>query len=245
LGRWDKAIADSTQVVELAPGDVVSWRERAHAHAVLAQWDKAAADSAKAVELNPDNGAEWWMECAAYHLQAGDTAAYRTDCQQMLQRFGDTKDPIIAHRVALSCLLIPHAVADEKLVLQLAEQSVAGAPDNHWCRITRGVALYRAGHQEAAADLGRLAKTWPEDPYAGPAADGGPLLTWLVLAMAHHRLGHTEEARRWLDKAVQRMDRESAAREIGALRQQSHVWAMCLVLRQEAARALGVEKKKD
>jgi len=29
------------------------------------------------------------------------------------------------------------------------------------------------------------------------------LLTYFYLAMAHHRLGHAEEARRWLDKAVQ------------------------------------------
>ena len=29
------------------------------------------------------------------------------------------------------------------------------------------------------------------------------LSTWFYLAMAHHRLGHAEEARRWLDRVVQ------------------------------------------
>jgi len=29
------------------------------------------------------------------------------------------------------------------------------------------------------------------------------LLTYFYLAMAHHRLGHAEEARRWLEKAIQ------------------------------------------
>jgi tetratricopeptide (TPR) repeat protein len=210
---------------------------RAHAHAVLAEWAKAADDSAKAVELQPDN-ALWWMERACYHLQAGDAAAYRSACQQMLERFGQTKNPLMAHRIALSCLLTPPAVNDDKLVLQLAEQSVAGAPDNPWCSITLAAALYRATQFEAAAELGLLVKTWPEDPYADAGADGGPLLTWLVLAMAHHHLGHTEEARGWLDRAAQRMDRESSAKEIGPLRQQSHVWAMCSVLRQEAQKLL-------
>jgi hypothetical protein len=29
------------------------------------------------------------------------------------------------------------------------------------------------------------------------------LYTWYFLAMAHHRLGHADVARRWLDKALQ------------------------------------------
>ena len=29
------------------------------------------------------------------------------------------------------------------------------------------------------------------------------LCTWFFLAMAHHRLGHADEARRWLEKATQ------------------------------------------
>jgi serine/threonine protein kinase/tetratricopeptide (TPR) repeat protein len=239
LRQWDKAIADFTKAIEVDPKLALVRCHRGRAYAVLAQWDKAAADSVKAVELNPDaNGAWWWQERAAYHLQAGDRAAYRTTCLQMLERFGRTKDPIIAHRIALSCLLIPQAVADEKLVWELAEQSLAGAPGDPWSLIALGMALYRGGQFEEAVHWGLIVKTWPEDPYGGAGADGGPLLTWLVLAMAHHRLGHTEEARRWLDKAVRRMDKESAAKEIGPLRQQSHVWAMCLVLRREAQELL-------
>jgi tetratricopeptide (TPR) repeat protein len=239
LKHWDKAIADYSKVIELNPKDAWARYNRAHSHAVLGEWDKAAADSDKAVELNPDNGAWWWQERGSYHLQAGDTAGYRLACKQMLERFGDTKDPIIAHRVALSCVLLPKAVDDEKLVLQLAEQSVKGAPDDQWCPITLGAAQYRAGQFEAVADLGLMVKSWwPENPYATPGVDGGPLLTWLILATAHHRLGHIEEARRWLDKAVQRMDKESAAKEVGPLRQQSHVWAMCLLWRREAEELL-------
>jgi len=255
LGKWDQAISDHTRATELIsklPGSrhqasySLPWHNRAYCYAVLGQWDKAAADSAKAVELReaqeaqPTGGrlmvsiGEWWMERASYHVQAGDIAAYRTDCQQMLDRFGQTKEPLIAQQIALSCLLIPQAVRNEKLVLRLAEQSVAGTPDAQWCVITLGAALYRAGQFEAAADVGSFVNSWPEDPYASIGADGGPVLTWLVLAMTHHHLGHAEEARRWLDKAVRRMDQENAAKDIGPLRRQCHVWAMCLALRKEA-----------
>ena len=160
--------------------------------------------------------------------------ATKRPAQGMLERFGQTQNPIFAHQVALSCLLIPRPPRDQKLPVQLAELGAAGAPQKHWCLIARGAALYRAGQFEAAVTQLRLVlKTWPENPYAHPGADGGPIFTWLFLAMAHHRLGHAEDARLWLNKAVQRMDQELSEKKIGPLRR-SHVWAMCLVLRREA-----------
>ncbi len=242
LKQWDKALAAYSKAIELhtkaieaPPKNARAWINRGHVYAIVGQWDKAAADLVQAVQLDPDNDAWWWEELAAYHLQAGDSAAYRTACKQMLERFSRTKNPIIAHRVALSCLLIPQADKDEKLVQQLAQQSAAGRPHDVWCLITLGAALYRAGQFEAAVrQLELTRKRWPEDPYKGAGPGGGPVLSWLVLAMAHHRLGHADQARRWLDKAAQTMDKESAATVIGPLRQESHVWAMCLVLRHEA-----------
>jgi tetratricopeptide (TPR) repeat protein len=229
------AIREYSRAIELDDADADGWRGRSHVYAVLAQWGKAAADSAKAVQLNPDNDAWWWLELASYHVQAGNRSAYRSVCAQMLKRFERTENPIVAHRVALSCVLIARAVQNEKLVMKLAEQSARGAPDKVWCPITLGAALYRAGQfKSAMGHLERTLKRWPEDPYAAEGPGGAPLLSWLILAMAHHNLGHTENARRWLDKAVQRMDKEEAAKKPGALRQESHVWAMCLVLRREA-----------
>ena len=57
---------------------------------------------------------------------------------------------------------------------------------------TLGAALYRAGRFELA--ISRLndaihARSGLEDP-----------LDWPFLAMAHHRLGHRDEAGRWLDR---------------------------------------------
>jgi serine/threonine protein kinase/regulator of sirC expression with transglutaminase-like and TPR domain len=236
LGQWDQALADYAEAIELDPKDVKAWHDRGHAFAVLGQWGNAADDMDKVLDQN-DTAA--WMELASYRLQAGNTAGYQKACAGMLERFGQTQNPIFAHQIALSCLLTPRTAGDQKLPVQLAELGAARAPEEIWCPITRGAALYRAGQFEAAATQLRLVlKTWPENPYARPGADGGPLLTWLFLAMAQHRLGHAEDARLWLNKAVQRMDQELGEKNIGPLRQQSHVWAMCLVLRREAARVL-------
>jgi WD40 repeat protein/tetratricopeptide (TPR) repeat protein len=61
-----------------------------------------------------------------------------------------------------------------------------------------GAALYRAGRLEEAAE--RLNEAVRASGGDGTYAD------WLFLAMTHQRLGHGEEARRWLDKAVRWMD---------------------------------------
>ncbi|HEV3260898.1 MAG TPA: hypothetical protein VG013_28865, partial [Gemmataceae bacterium] len=70
----------------------------------------------------------------------------------------------------------------------------------------------------------------------------GQVVNWLVLAMAHHRLGHADEARRWLDKADQwikkateELPRGDAGMFVGM---HVHDWLACLVLYQEAKAVL-------
>jgi hypothetical protein len=65
------------------------------------------------------------------------------------------------------------------------------------------------------------------------------VLTWILLTLADHGRGEGEQARLWLAKAVQWMDREMSENNVGALRKQSQVWAMCQVLRGEAESVFG------
>ena len=60
-----------------------------------------------------------------------------------------------------------------------------------------GGALYRAGRFEEAVERLAEATELSSDPYRT-----NMLCTWFFLAMAHHRLGHADEAHRWLDKAM-------------------------------------------
>src|SRR5262249_13695372 len=138
-----------SQLIELNPKDWRRWADRGLLHALLGQWDKAAADTGKAIDLWRTDDI-LWMRHAVFLLRVGDIKGYRQACKEMIERFGQTKHPIVAHRVAWTCLLLPDAVSDQKLLMTLAKRSVDGAPGNPWCRITLGIALYRADRFEQA-----------------------------------------------------------------------------------------------
>jgi hypothetical protein len=68
---------------------------------------------------------------------------------------------------------------------------------------------------------------------------------WLLVAIAHHRLGHSDEARHWLEKAERWLDADTTAkRTVG---EQNVPWANILplhLLREEAkALVLGSGKR--
>ena len=72
----------------------------------------------------------------------------------------------------------------------------------------------------------RVDPKWPAVP-----------VNWLVLAMAHHRLGHAKEARQWLDKAVDAIDKDRMATSAKANTNPGmhpHDWLVWLLLRREA-----------
>jgi hypothetical protein len=58
---------------------------------------------------------------------------------------------------------------------------------------TLGIALYRAGRFEEA--IQRL-----EEAIQARGGGQGHPEDWPFLAMAHHRLGHRDQARRWLER---------------------------------------------
>jgi hypothetical protein len=82
---------------------------------------------------------------------------------------------------------------------------------------TPGAARYRVGHLEQA--IGRRFESVRAD------RDEGSSLDRAFLAMGHHRLGHREEARRWLDRLraykTDTMDSSWAGREIDLLRHEA------------------------
>jgi hypothetical protein len=69
---------------------------------------------------------------------------------------------------------------------------------------TLGAALYRAGRPAEA--IGRL-----EEEIRARGDQSGPR-DWAFLALAHHRLGHRAEARRWLDRLREHRPSEDPAR---------------------------------
>jgi tetratricopeptide (TPR) repeat protein len=76
----------------------------------------------------------------------------------------------------------------------LAETAVRQAPKEAWRLYVLGLAYDRAGRYDDAIRV--LMQSIEADPRWHATA-----LNWPVLAMAHLRLGHAAEARRWLERA--------------------------------------------
>ncbi len=86
---------------------------------------------------------------------------------------------------------------DYSLPITLAERAVDLAPKDVFNLKNLGAVLYRAGRlDEALAKLNE----------AEPTHDGNssPAYTWYFLAMTHDRLGNSEEAQQWYEKAAAR-----------------------------------------
>jgi tetratricopeptide (TPR) repeat protein len=109
---------------------------------------------------------------------------------------------------------------DPAEAVRLAKRAVELGRGDAWN--TLGAAYYRTGDWEAA--VAALEKSVQ-------LRGGGDSFDWFFLAMAHGRLGHQEEARKWYDKAAQWMEknqpRDEELRRFDA----------------EAAELLGLKKK--
>lgn len=191
LGQWDKVIADYTKAMSLEPGNGEHWKRRGKAYNELGQFERATLDFLKAAELKPNDAPIWYWQALA-QLGAGQIEEYHETCAAMLQRFGQTEDPSSANWVAWTCVLLPETVKDLDKVVLLAEKAAESEETNGGYHQTLGAVLYRAGRfDESIEKLNELTA------YTS---------TWFFMAMAHHKLGHFDESRKWLDQAVKRTE---------------------------------------
>jgi predicted Zn-dependent protease len=179
-----------------------------------------------------------WYHVALLRLRLAGLKEYRRLCEDMVKHFGEAVDAPRADVIAWTCALAPNAVTDVGLPVRLAERAWAANPRSYAYARTLGAALYRAGRfDEAVRQLDRATALQKDTPVA-----------WLLLALAHDRLGHKTEARRFLDQAGERIDRffrekSRTAPELTAWDQLP--WTERLVvqlLRREAAERIGEPK---
>jgi serine/threonine protein kinase/Flp pilus assembly protein TadD len=167
-------------------------------YARCGDWEQAAADFAAAFEEMPPEDPMAWFEHAYLRLQVGDIEGYRKVCVRMRERFGDSARPDEIALLAHAAVLAPGSLGDATAVLRLAEQrnrlNAAVAGHDIWSAHVLGLAHYRAGQADkAVACLSKAANDHPDWQFQA--------FNWLVLSMAHHRLGHAAEARQWFDTA--------------------------------------------
>jgi len=180
------------------------WVRHAEAYLEIGQTGKAAADLTRAAVLKRHDYLVF-LYAAEAQLAAGDSRGYRRTCAHLLREFAATKDPEAALWCAWSCVLGVNSAADARRAVRLAQQAVGSGPRDFRALLTLGAAQFRTGDAQAAVRQLTLAAS-------PPAGFTSPAYSPYFLAMAHYRLGHQGEARRWLKEAL-RITRQHLAAE--------------------------------
>jgi WD40 repeat protein/tetratricopeptide (TPR) repeat protein len=236
LGRFRLSVTDEPTALE-ATALRLDLREVAEAQAALSryylrqsQWDKAAAEYARADWSRPLGGEA--IAYAGLFLMRGDSEGYSRFSQGMIQRLAQSEAPSDAYILARTCTLGRKSPVDPARAVGWANQAVAGyqAP---WCVHVLGLAQYRAGQFDQALQSFTKAnvKAWPDWE-----------LNWFGLALVHHHLGHTDEARSCLDKGIEWLKREGPPRPEGPGSAYSLDWLEALLLRQEAEELMKIKR---
>jgi serine/threonine protein kinase/Flp pilus assembly protein TadD len=246
-GRLDEALAAYQEVLRRKPGllaqavvnnlawDFLACDPKARDPRRVARFAEQALAQLPPTAYNPNP--ELLAGHAPLLLLADDTDTFRRHCERLLEKLGNTIYPRTAYLVARICSLAPGAAPDPARVVQIAERAVRTEPVAHHLHAL-GLAHYRAGQfDEAIKQLQRSAEgKW-----------NGRVASWLVLAMAHQRLGHADEARRWFDLAVRWIAKnglEAPGGSVDPLRSlHPHDALACLVLRREAETLLGLQPR--
>src|SRR5262249_773471 len=104
------------------------------------------------------------------------------------------------------CALDDRAEVDPKQLVKWAKQ-LDPAIDDAWVHHILALAYYRAGRFDEA--LAHANKSNTEEAWLARNSN------WPILPMAHHRLGHATEARKWLEQANRELhERSPLARSI-------------------------------
>ncbi len=235
---WAGAVEHLDRLISAEPEGHALLVRRGLAHAELEHVHEAARDL-DPPKLRPIDGFYVWYRAALLHLAEGDRQGYRAACASLLRLFGGPEasgEP--AHFTAWCCALAPDAVADFAPALVLAQRNLAEQPYDLMALQTAGAALYRADrYREAVARLDQ-ARALPENNKFTP------IYAVLFLAMAHHRLGHAEEARQWLEEAASRIDKAVAEHDHGTTPLPFQRRLTLRILRQEATDLLGTAASK-
>jgi tetratricopeptide (TPR) repeat protein len=139
----------------------------------------------------------FWEELWRLHFQAilclasGHVEEYCHLCERLRDQYTqDLNNPPVASLVAGACGLAPEGTRDPALLVRMVERALNAqrhkpTPQDLYLL---GLVYYRAGRFEEAVRC-----------LSDPAFEQGK--SCVLLAMALHRTGHVEEARKWLAKA--------------------------------------------
>jgi uncharacterized protein (TIGR03067 family) len=189
-GEYPLALRACQAVLQVNERSLDAFYIQSNARAMLRQWDLAASDYVKAAALGRLPRTSVLFTQAGCLLAAGDRVGYRKLCARMMKLTSTVQKADEQCHIARTCLLSVDSGISPAEMVRLA-QRVVKSVRTPWLLHALGLAHYRSGQFELA--IQRLHEVqWRARP-----------TSWLILAMAHHRLGHASEAYRWLDWACQ------------------------------------------
>jgi tetratricopeptide (TPR) repeat protein len=237
-GKRSEAETEFLEALRSGQGQAEIHSAMGHAYAHAGEWEKAATAFGGVVELKPRDPWPRFSQ-AAYALAGGDGHGYRRTCAEALKLFGEAKEPGHAYITIRAAVLAPDAVPDPALLVQLTKKAMKETRTAYWL-FTLGMAHYRAAQFNDA--LARLEEAVRVDP----TWTHRTCVTGLALALVHHRLGHEEQAREWLERTVEQLERSKHAKW-PAVHFPTHPadWVTCVILRKEAEGLMGKAPVKN
>jgi WD40 repeat protein len=181
----EPASAPAPILARVEGADAIAEAVGARAELIAGNWDAAAAAYARAVGKESDDPLIWHRHLL-FRLRAGDLAGYRTGCAALISRFSREERRRSIATEAWACAIGPDALADWAPLVPAALVAVKHRPDDVELRMVLGAVLLRAGRAREA--ITALEESVRRNGHDGNAFD------WLFLAMAHHRLGHAQQA---------------------------------------------------
>jgi tetratricopeptide (TPR) repeat protein len=197
-GQWSATIAAADDALKVNENSLIRGL-RAEAILLSGDWNQARAEYQKVLNVNEP------LLRASYYQYAEDPKGYHEMCEKLMADVNiETLPPLFANNAAWMCVLGPDALSDYTKPRLLAEKAVKAVPpeDRPNNLNTLGAVLYRMGRNQDAIDRLMEADKQQPNPF-----------NWVFLAMAHHRLGHQEEARRLLTRLQERIQETFASKE--------------------------------
>ncbi|MEY2396172.1 MAG: eukaryotic-like serine/threonine-protein kinase, partial [Acidobacteriaceae bacterium] len=203
---------------------------RGHLLAQSGEWKAAAVEFNKAIEMEPTNHG-LYLALGPLLVQSGDGERYNGFCERVLQRFTTTNDPIVAERMAKSCLLLALPGPSQDAIAKMADAALA-AGTNHWAfcylQFCKGLSEYRQGRFENA-------RRWMHEALTHTGEDATrDVEAYMLLAMASHRLNQFDEARAAFTKGLGVAAASLPPRSSGNLGESWHDVLIADILTQEA-----------
>lgn len=229
-GQWSAAAFHLDRVSNLDPPDLSMRHRRGRLRLLRGDWTNACADYEELFkDFEPDSTTAW-LDRARLLLLSDDHAGYRRLIPRMIAHCGGVSDLGNPEPEEVQAsVLAPDGTEDPKTLLRFADRAWINSGRSQSSLWSLSVAHYRAGRWDEAITkandaISRGAKTaW---------------LSWPILALAHARLGHTQEARRWLAKACEWSDQERRRQLAESAGFTTPEWADFEILKREARAAI-------